>query len=140
MAAKVAIFWDRENINFRGSKCSSEFLGKVLGHCKKVGKVQNFHIYGGASGKKYEDFRQIAQTCKAKLIAVESKVKNALDMQLTFDCVRLLGENSPPNIVILIAGDKDYRFLVNCLQREGVNSDRLGPPRISKLLPEAIGQ
>lgn len=119
MVAKICIFWDQENIDLRGIKRKLDFLHKLIEFSATQGKVQPCYVYGRLSGKKAENFRLACKAQKINYVAIEAKTKNALDQCLTFDCVKTLGSDVPPDVVILVSGDRDYIPLVRCLRNQG---------------------
>lgn len=120
-SARVAIFWDLQNVNpGRTSKINSVLVA-LLELAEARGKINIFNVYGSLPEKQKPDFEGFCRLRKARYIPILSKEKDALDCRLVHECVRTIESQTKPEIVILVAGDGDYKFLVKLLRGKNIH-------------------
>lgn len=117
MNKRVAVFWDFQNVKLRRLGRNQTLLDAIANFAASRGKISTFKVYGSLIGKCQSHFQTYCAQKGARYIPVISTQKNALDEKLVFDCVKETDDSAHPEVVILVAGDKDYRALIRCLNR-----------------------
>lgn len=117
---RIAILWDLENVKLHRLLANQTLFKAIQRLGATKGKIQHFKVYGSLVGKRQTAFKTFCLQHKAEYFSINSAEKNALDARLVFDCIHLIDSPSPPDTVILVAGDQDYKPLLRCLRQSRV--------------------
>jgi NYN domain len=107
----VSLYWDYQNVRLPHQAEAFYTFGKSFG------KIQTASAYSQWLGKDHPSQVSIYKR-GFRLIHIPVNGKNSVDEQLIDDCCCEV--TSKVNVLILIAGDKDYIPLVKDLQARGV--------------------
>ena len=123
----IAVFWDMENCAPpRGTK-GPDIIENIRLGLKDFGVIRQINAYAELRLIP-KGLRMELQRSGVHLIDVPVKEKDAADKMIISDMMMFAVDNSPPQILVLISGDRDYAYPLAKLRLRGYEVILLIPP------------
>jgi hypothetical protein len=107
---RVAMFWDSQNVYLNQNQ--AEFL---LAFAKSQGRLEPPKFYYNSQHKNQVNDKNRLEKLGYIGVDVRDSRKNSLDKKLVFDCSKRFAIKPPPDIIILVLGDRDFAGLITFL-------------------------
>ncbi|MFT7860012.1 MAG: NYN domain-containing protein [Sulfurimonas sp.] len=129
---KVALFIDCENI-------SHDYIDKIIEELANYGEVNIRKAYGDWQSKNLSRWREKLFDYSLEPIFQPpySTNKNATDIKMTVDIMKVLCQNNNVNYVALATSDSDFTPLVTEIKSQGVQVIGFGEEKTSNVLQKA---
>ena len=112
---RVAMFWDSQNVYLNQNQ--AEFL---LAFAKSQGRLEPPKIYYNSQHKNQVNDKNRLEKLGYIGVDVRDSGKNSLDKKLVFDCSKRFAIKPPPDLIILVLGDRDFAGLITFLMALGI--------------------
>jgi uncharacterized protein (TIGR00288 family) len=132
---KIALFIDCENI-------SSEYIDDIISELAVYGEVNIRKAYGNwetntLKGWKDKRFKYGLESINQPSY---SSKKNATDIKMTVDIMKILCQNSQIDIVALATSDSDFTPLVSQIREQSIQIIGFGEEKTSNIFQKACSQ
>ena len=117
MDESVAILWDIENVTPRSD---SLFVNGLIEYADALGKISIATAYGDWTKPSIKKTADALAENSFELIHVPKSKKNSTDIMLSTHAVELIHQWPHIRILILVAGDADFRPLLLSLRKHGL--------------------
>ncbi|MBN2049836.1 MAG: NYN domain-containing protein [Spirochaetales bacterium] len=117
MDDSVAILWDIENVTPRSD---SLFVNGLIEYADGLGKISIATAYGDWTKPSIKKTADALAENSFELIHVPKSKKNSTDIMLSTHAVELIHQYPHIRILILVAGDADFRPLLLSLRKHGL--------------------
>jgi len=140
---KIALFIDCENI-------SHNYIDNIIEELATYGEVNIRKAYGDWNNNRLNGWNEklfdyslepIHQPPYSKLkSSIDSKPKNATDIKMTVDIMKILCQNENINYVALATSDSDFTPLVTEIKSQGIQVIGFGEEKTSNVLQKACSE
>ncbi len=130
MNYSVAVFFDSENLAYGTAQHGMPHdLGAIIARVREEGRLTSARAYGDWSsnvlGNYLQDYRE--SVVEMVQLATDVRGKNTADISMVVDALEMALLPSPPEMFVIVSGDRDFVPLVQKLKRHGRVVIGIGP-------------